>query len=85
MVLDRQWCRLNRPVVSLRDGEAAGWRPSLIVSPMIVETGERLLISNLDLSAIAQPESVTRTPCWFVPATITADALEDANPHAASV
>jgi hypothetical protein len=62
VVLDRQWCALERPVVSLRDGEAAGWRPSLIVSPMIIETGERLLISNLDLSAIAQPESVTRTP-----------------------
>jgi hypothetical protein len=62
VVLDRQWCTLERPVSSLRDGEAAGWRPSLIVSPMIIETGERLLISNLDLSAIAQPESVTRTP-----------------------
>ena len=26
-------------------------------------------------------KSVTRTPCWLVPATITADALDDVKPH----
>src|SRR3954471_19128625 len=26
-------------------------------------------------------KSVTRTPCWLVPATITADALEDVKPQ----
>src|SRR3712207_1106552 len=30
-------------------------------------------------------KSVTRTPCWFVPATMTAEALEEQNPHANSV
>src|SRR6185436_18885431 len=30
-----------------------GWRPLLIFSPMIVEDGRRLLISNLDLAALA--------------------------------
>ncbi|WP_165226869.1 patatin-like phospholipase family protein [Aquisphaera insulae] len=37
---------------SLRDlaaGERAGWCPSLIFTPMMVEDGRRLLISNLDL------------------------------------
>lgn len=62
VVLDQQWSTLEQPVSTLYDGEQAGWRPSLIVSPMLIETGERLLISNLDLSAIAEPKSVTRTP-----------------------
>jgi hypothetical protein len=33
----------------LRAGEQAGWRPSLVYSPMLVEDGRRLLISNVDL------------------------------------
>ena len=37
----------------LRDGEVAGWRPSLIFSPMLVEDGRRLLVSNLDLRWVA--------------------------------
>ena len=32
-------------------GERAGWRPSLVVTPTIVELGRRLLISNLDFSS----------------------------------
>jgi hypothetical protein len=43
----------GQTVRSLREGETAGWRPSLILSPMIVEDGRRLLISNLDLDAVA--------------------------------
>jgi hypothetical protein len=43
----------GRTVRSLQAGEVAGWRPSLVVSPMIVEDGRRLLISNLDLDVIA--------------------------------
>lgn len=31
------------------DGERKGWRPSLVFSPMMVEDGRQLLISNLDL------------------------------------
>ena len=49
-VLERQWRRLNRPFSTLRQGEAEGWRPSIIFSPAIVETGQPLVISNLDLS-----------------------------------
>ena len=26
-------------------------------------------------------KSVTRTPCWLTPATITAEALDEVNPH----
>jgi hypothetical protein len=36
----------------LRAGEVAGWRPSLVFSPMLVEDGRRLVISNLDLDAL---------------------------------
>ena len=36
------------------DGEREGWRPSLIVSPMMVEDGRRLLLSNLDLQRLTQ-------------------------------
>jgi hypothetical protein len=30
--------------------ERMGWRPSLVFTPMMVEDGRRLLISNLDLA-----------------------------------
>jgi hypothetical protein len=40
----------------LAAGEAAGWRPSLVLSPMIVETGRRLVVSNLDLAALLLSE-----------------------------
>ena len=36
----------ERSFADLAPGEAAGWRPSLIFSPMIVEDGRRLFISN---------------------------------------
>ncbi len=38
----------------LAPGEAAGWRPSLIFSPMLVEDGRRLLISNLYLPFLTE-------------------------------
>ena len=38
--LEDQWKTLDRLTFhDLRDGEKAGWRPSLVLSPMIVETG----------------------------------------------
>src|SRR5262249_23070434 len=52
--LERQWTTLNTTFLQLSDGEKEGWRPSLIVSPMVVESGRRLLISNLDLSRLAE-------------------------------
>lgn len=39
--------------LTLARGEEEGWRPSLIVSPTIVEGGSRLLISNLDLEGLS--------------------------------
>jgi hypothetical protein len=52
--LERQWKTLARTFPQLSEGELAGWRPSLIVSPMVVESGRRLLISNLDLIQLAE-------------------------------
>ncbi|HXU80452.1 MAG TPA: hypothetical protein VN914_03605 [Polyangia bacterium] len=42
--------RLELPFERLGDGESGGWRPSLVFTPMMVEDGRRLIISNLDLS-----------------------------------
>lgn len=47
---------LDVPFQALREGEKAGWRPSLVFSPMLVEDGRRLLISNLDLEQVAQSQ-----------------------------
>jgi hypothetical protein len=51
-ILERQWSTINVSFRELFDGERAGLVPSLILSPMIVETGQPLLISNLDLSTL---------------------------------
>jgi predicted acylesterase/phospholipase RssA len=40
---------LTQTFDSLMKDEADGWRPSLVFSPMMVEDGRQLLISNLDL------------------------------------
>jgi hypothetical protein len=47
---------LSWSFTALAGGEAAGWRPSLVLSPMIVESGRRLVLSNLDLAALLQSE-----------------------------
>lgn len=39
-----------RPLQDYAAGERMGWRPSLVYTPMMVEDGRRLLISNLDLA-----------------------------------
>ena len=51
--LDEQWGKLNVTFEQMRPEEEAGRRPSLILSPMIAETGQPLLISNLDLTGIS--------------------------------
>jgi hypothetical protein len=48
-VLENHWLRLNDSFLDWAEGERAGWRPSLIVTPMVIETGQQLMISNLDL------------------------------------
>ena len=62
VVLENHWKTLRRPFVASYDGEKTGEIPSLIISPMVVETGERMLISNLDLEEIATPVSGTEQP-----------------------
>jgi hypothetical protein len=47
---------LDQTFEQLRSGEEAGWRPSLIFSPMLVEDGRRLLISNRNLPFLAVSE-----------------------------
>lgn len=44
---------MGRTFLELKDGEAAGWRPSLVFSPMVVEDGRRLLVTNLALDDVA--------------------------------
>lgn len=51
-ILERQWLKLSIPFANLREGEAQGWRPSIIFSPMMIESGQPLLISNLDISSL---------------------------------
>jgi len=57
VALQRAWGKntdgvLDIPFRKLAAGEQAGWRPSLVLSPMIVDDGRLLLISNLDLEDI---------------------------------
>lgn len=48
--------QLKEPFSTLAPGEEAGWRPSLIFSPMLIEDGRRLLISNLRLHYMTASE-----------------------------
>jgi hypothetical protein len=56
--LEETWIRwtggdaspLARPLESYAADERMGWRPSLVYTPMMVEDGRRLLISNLDMA-----------------------------------
>jgi hypothetical protein len=45
---------LDLPLSALRDGEREGWRPVLSFSPMLVEDGRRLLISNEPLAYLTE-------------------------------
>ncbi len=58
-ILEREWKtalhgQLDQTFSAMRPGEEAGWRPSLIFSPMMVEDGRQLFISNLDLSRVVR-------------------------------
>jgi hypothetical protein len=53
--LENHWRTIREKTFEwLGEGEAAGWRPSLVISPMLAETGQPLLISNLDLSGLRE-------------------------------
>ena len=48
---------LDLPLGQLRNGERLGQLPSLVFSPMLVEDGRRLIISNRDLRAVTDSEA----------------------------
>lgn len=58
--LEAAWCKhvselggdLRTPLSNFKSEEAAGLWPSLVFSPMLVEDGRRLLLSNVDLSRV---------------------------------
>jgi hypothetical protein len=56
-ILEKTWwlnmgSAWQKTFADLAPGEQAGWRPSLVFSPMLVEDGRRLLVSNLDLEKL---------------------------------
>src|SRR5262249_42152520 len=66
-VLEEQWTTLDRSFAAIRDGEAEGWRPSLVFTPMVVETGRRLIFSNLDLFGLTEARAVDRDDVSLLP------------------
>jgi len=59
--LERAWrhnvaaalhCHMDVPLTTLRDGEDQGRWPSLVFTPMLVEDGRRLILSNLRLDSV---------------------------------
>jgi hypothetical protein len=61
MALEKAWCEnlssklgidLGMSLEALRQGEESGRWPSLVLSPMMIEDARRLIISNLDLTAM---------------------------------
>jgi hypothetical protein len=55
--LEDSWGSLDVKFEDLKSGEEAGWRPSLVLSPMVVDTGAPILISNLSLKGIIEAGS----------------------------
>jgi hypothetical protein len=47
---------LANAFASLDEGERAGWRPPLVFSPMLVEDGRRLIISNRQVPYLTRAE-----------------------------
>ena len=50
--LEDDWKDLAVPFRDLKDDEEAGRIPSMILSPLMIEDGRRLLISNLDVGSL---------------------------------
>ena len=53
-MLEKAWSKhldeaLDCTFKSLSEGEREGWRPSLVFTPMMIEDGRRLIISNLNM------------------------------------
>jgi hypothetical protein len=64
--LEQAWLqhcpRLGDSMADLAAGESTGFRPSLVLSPMIVEDGRRLVISNLDLEPLLEEDPTAVPP-----------------------
>ncbi len=92
MVLDHTWKDLRGVrFEDLYEQEKAGAIPSMVFSPMIVDDGRRLLISNLDLASHMRPgrdqgdlpegERVDRLSEWAVPVARQNDLDNDNDGH----
>jgi hypothetical protein len=68
--LERAWRGLGIPFRELGPDEEAGRIPSMILSPMMIEDGRRLLISNLDLRGIIGATGAGITPDGSAAGTI---------------
>ncbi|MEM9046158.1 MAG: hypothetical protein AAGC81_15840 [Pseudomonadota bacterium] len=66
-VLEDQWWTLNKTFHKIYDHEKAGLKPSIVFSPMLVETGQPLLIGNLDMKAFPATDREERAVFfdWF--------------------
>ncbi|MBY8974680.1 hypothetical protein KHP62_02605 [Rhodobacteraceae bacterium NNCM2] len=66
-VLEDQWRTLDISFGDIRNDEANGVKPSIIFSPMLVETGQPLLIGNLDMDAVRGGDKAERAVFfdWF--------------------
>ena len=79
---------LARPIADLRASELDGTWPSLVFSPMLVEDGRRLLVTNLDLRRVTDHSALwlrsdPRPPSSQMSVSAeTAYALEDICPGA---
>ena len=51
-VLESHWRTLNVSFAALAAGERAGWRPSILLTPMLVETGQQLAITNMNMARL---------------------------------
>ena len=67
----------------LSAGERAGWRPSLVFTPMMVEDGRRLFISNLDLGFVARNYGRMLTD-YHPERSLDPTYINDLRPNAAS-
>jgi hypothetical protein len=54
LVLEEQWATLDLSFRAIEQGVAEGWRPWLILSPMIADTGQPMLISNVPTEPVLE-------------------------------
>ncbi len=85
VALEESWSHQMEKVMDttfagLAAGEREGWRPSLVFSPMLVEDGRRLLISNLYLGELTQTSgNFVKPPASVSPAPAPGKKLQPAD------